>query len=208
MMEPSLLRIFLDNQSDHVPDDLRGIVDGNKSLYFREGKITASMQMAIHQIFNCPYEDSIKRMYFKSKAIELITHQLAQLVSDDNLLKKPALLRSDDIERIHEAKDILIRNMENPPSLLDLSRQVGLNDTKLKRGFCQVFGSSVFGYFRSYRLEQARQSLDNDKMNVTEIAYAFGYSSSSHFIKDFSRHFGTTPGVYIRERQQERCSFI
>ena len=176
----------------------------NENFYFREGKTTASIQMVIQQILNCPYQGSIRRMYFESKAIELITHQLAQLVSDENVLKKPILLRrADDVERIHEAKDILIRSIENPPTLLGLSRQVGLNDTKLKRGFRQVFGTTVFGCLRAHRMERGRQLLTEGKMNVTEVSYEVGYSERANFTRAFTKHFGVSPLFYLRKAPKD-----
>lgn len=63
------------------------------------------------------------------------------------------------VERIHYTKDILIRNSNNPPSLLALARQVGLNDCTLKKGFRQVFGTSAFGYLHDYRMQQVQQLL-------------------------------------------------
>jgi AraC-like DNA-binding protein len=137
-------------------------------------------------------------MYLESKAIELISYQLAPLLSTETQCKTPLVLRPDDIERISEARDILVRNMENPPFLPELAKQVGINVTKLKRGFRQVFGTSVFGYLRSYRIEKARQLLANGKMSVTEVVFAIGYSSPSHFTRAFAKHFGLNPGVYLR----------
>lgn len=199
-IEPWLLNTLFEGQFDQIPPNLRAIVEGfDKNYYKRIGTITASIQMTIHQILNCPYQGSIKRMYLESKAIELISHQLAQLAFAEFRSKRFFLLRSDDIERIHDAKGILVRNMENPPSLLDLALQVGLNDTKLKRGFRQIFGTTVFGYLQLKRLERARSLLEERNMNVSEVAATVGYSSLSHFAKVFKQHFGTKPSFYLSE---------
>ena len=91
--------------------------------------------MAIHQILDSPYQGSLRRLYLESKTLELITHNLAQLVVDKNRHNSPFTLQSGDIERVREARDVLIRNLENPPSLLELARQVGINKNKLNQGF-------------------------------------------------------------------------
>jgi AraC-like DNA-binding protein len=93
----------------------------------------------------------------------------------------------------------LVRNLENPPSLFGLARQVGLNDTKLKRGFRQVFGTTAFGCLHAHRMEQGRQLLAKGKMNVTEVAYKIGYSSRTYFSRAFTKHFGLNPIVYLRD---------
>lgn len=191
---------FIGGEFDQIPADLRSTVDGSdKNLFNRIGSMTASIKMTVHQILNCPYKGLIKRMYLEGKAIELISHQLAKVVYDEKVPKKNLILRPDDIERIHEARDILVRNMDNPPSLLELARQVGLNDTKLKRGFRQVFKTTVFGCLYFQRMERARLLLQDGKVNVTEVACEVGYSSPGNFTRAFARHFGCNPLSCLRD---------
>jgi AraC-like DNA-binding protein len=198
-VKPPAFQSFIGGEFDQIPADLRSTVDGSdKNLFNRIGSMTASMKMTVHQILNCPYQGLIKRMYLEGKAIELISHQLAQLVCDEKV-PKTLILRPDDIERIHEARDILIRNMDNPPSLLELARQVGLNDTKLKRGFRQIFNTTVFGCLHAQRMERAILLLQDGKVNVTEVAYEVGYSSPGNFTRAFARHFGCNPLSCLRD---------
>ena len=199
-IEPPLFSTFLEEEFDRIPADLQGVIDGSNENYFnRIGSMIDSVRMAVHQILNCPYQGLTKRMYLEGKTLELMALQLTQLVFVENGSVKPPILRSADIERIHEAKDILVANAENPPSLLALARQVGLNDYKLKIGFRQVFGTTAFGYLQKHRMEQARLLLENGRINVTGVACAVGYSSLSHFAKIFQQHFGTKPSSYLRK---------
>ena len=199
-VKPPAFQSFIGGEFDQIPADLRSTVDGSdKNLFNRIGSMTASMKMTVHQILNCPYQGLIKRMYLEGKAIELISHQLAQLIYDEKVPKKTLILRPDDIERIHEARDILVRNMDNPPSLLELAKQVGLNDTKLKRGFRRIFNTTVFGCLHSQRMERARQLLQDGKVNVTEVAYEVGYSNPGNFTRAFARHFGCNPLSCLRD---------
>lgn len=209
-IEPSLFSRLMQNQFEQIPPALRGIFEGcNHVDYSRIIDMSPSMYMTIHQVLNCPYCGKIKQIYLESKALELISHQLAHLLSVEGRVQKtPMGLRPDDIERIHEARNILVSNMENPPLLQELAKQVGINSTKLKRGFRQVFGSSVFGYLRSYRMEQARELLADGKMSVTEVVFAIGYSSPSHFSRAFTEHFGLNPGAYLRENRKNAASQI
>jgi AraC-like DNA-binding protein len=153
--------------------------------------------MDIHQILNCPYQGSLRRLYLESKTLELIAHNLAQLVVDKNGYDKTFTLLSGDIERVREARDVLICNMENPPSLLELAKQVGINKNKLNHGFHQVFGTSVFEHLRISRLERARKLLESKEMNVTEVAFEVGYEYQRSFTRAFKRHFGTNPKDHL-----------
>jgi AraC-like DNA-binding protein len=200
LISPSLLNTFLGYEFDEIPPDLHCIVEGaNGNGYCSQMLMTKSMRSTAHEILNCPYQGSIKRMYLESKAMELITHQLAQVVfAETGKKNKLSLLRLDDIERIHEAKDILIRDLENPPSLLELAGQVGTNKNKLNQGFHKMFGSSAFDYLRICRLEWARKLLESEDKSVTEVAFEVGYAQQSSFTTAFKKHFGTNPSDHLR----------
>ena len=106
-------------------------------------------------------------------------------------------MQTGDIKRIREARDVLICNLENPPSLFELARQVGINKNKLNQNFRQVFGTSVFDYLHIHRLEQARELLRNKEKNITEVAFEVGYAQHSNFTRAFKKHFGINPTDYL-----------
>ena len=201
-IDPRFLNTLVEGQDDQILAGVRDILGGADEKYcYHPSSTTPAMNVAIHQILNCPYRGVLKRLYLESKALELTVHKLAQVVSPECGVKNSSALRPDDIERIHEARDILIRDVENPPSLLELARQVGVNEKKLNLGFRQVFGTTVFDYLRTYRLEKAKQLLNEGKMNVTEVAFGVGYLHHSTFSRSFARHFGISPMAYRLERR-------
>lgn len=195
-----VLNRIMRDQHDKAPAGMHDILQGaNEKYYYHSNNTTPAMTIAVHQILNCPYRGLLRRLYLESKVLELITHKLSQITSLENGLKNPSPLRHDDIERIHEAKDILIRNIENPPSLLQLARKVGLNDYKLKIGFRQVFGTTVFGYLRECRMERARLLFEKRELNVADVAFAVGYTHLGHFAAMFKKQFGIKPSSYLTE---------
>lgn len=199
-MKPLLLDTFREDRSDWFPHDFRSIVDGSKKKhYLKHDKMTPSMHIAARQIINCPYQGFIRRMYLESKVMELISLKLSQITSLEKGFDNLPVSRVGDIERIRKAKEILIRKMDNLPSLLELAKSVGLTHTRLSRGFCELYGTTVFDYLRRERLEKGRLLLEQDNMNIAEVAYAIGFSSPSHFARDFLRYFGTQPKLYKRE---------
>ncbi|MFV9644894.1 MAG: helix-turn-helix domain-containing protein [Desulfobacterales bacterium] len=194
-----LLDKLMEGQHDQIPAGLNDIMGGaNESYYCPPSNMTPAMKVAIRQILNCSYRGLLKRVYLESKVMELIVHKLAQGMPLENGLTNPSPLHRDDIERIHEARDILIRNLENLPSVLKLARQVGINKNKLNQGFREVFGTSVFDYLLNYRLEQAKQFLEDRRMSITEVAFTVGYAHPSTFTAAFKRHFGATPKRYMQ----------
>ena len=193
-MDKSLLNKIMTDQHDQIPTGMRDIVNGaNEKHYYHASTTTPPVNMAIHQMLNCPYQCPLKRLYLESKALELISHSLAQFVSPGSTLKNPSVLRPDDIERIHRAREIISRDLENPPTLFKLARLVGLTHTKLNRGFRKIYGTTVFDYLHKIRLEQAKLLLEEQRMNVTEVAFTVGYNSLPSFSTAFSKHFGLKP---------------
>jgi AraC-like DNA-binding protein len=87
--------------------------------------------------------------------------------------------------------------MAEPPSLQELATEIGLSLKRLKDGFKQIYGDSVYSFLFDYKMEFARKLLDSGEYNVNEVGIKVGYSTSSHFIKAFKKKFGTTPKKYI-----------
>jgi AraC-like DNA-binding protein len=197
-MAPEFLLPFFAGQEDGLPPDIQKIANGTtKDFSFFSGPMTAAMQVAVHQLINCSYHGLLKRIYFESKVLELVSLKCMQVAQQNRSLDRFKKLGPGDIDRIHAARDILIRNMETPPSLPELCRQTGLNEFKLKMGFRQVFGTSAFDLLRRHRMEKARLLLHEGRMNVNETALAVGYSSAGYFAGAFKKQFGTTPGKYL-----------
>jgi AraC-like DNA-binding protein len=189
-----LLNTYLGGRFQKVPYELQAILVGCNTIDFHHsGPLSPVMDATIHQLLSCPYSGALRLVYQENKAIELIAHKMAQIESASKAAAEIIKIGKDDIRKVRHAKDILMKNIENPPRLADLARAVGTCHTQLNRVFRRVYGTSVFGYLRKIRLEEARQHLEKGSMNVTEAAIAVGYNSISSFSRAFSDHFGTSP---------------
>jgi AraC family transcriptional regulator, transcriptional activator of the genes for pyochelin and ferripyochelin receptors len=205
-IEPTkFFREFDPNQLQQLPPELQtAAANGEVQPYYRQAITTPEMHMALQQILNCPFQGIMKRLYVEAKAIELMTLQFSQFTESVSHSDSKLSLKIDDIDRIHQAKEILINNFKNPPSLLELARQVRLNDYKLKQGFRQIFGTTVFGYLHDYRMQQAYMLLTTGQMKVREAAQAVGYASPSSFNSAFKKKFGVNPKAYqVKKNKQE-----
>lgn len=198
-MEPDLFCSLMEDDFDHIPPVLRKFADGAEVKPCRVADIiTPSMHIALHQILSCPYHGLTRQLFLEGKAMELIAYKLEQLESDKAKTKIHPVLKSDDVERIHYARDLLIKDIENPPDLVELARLVGLSRSKLHHNFRAVYGITPFDYLRDRRLEKAGIFLNEGNMDVTEVSYSVGYSSLSHFTKVFKQYFGMPPSNYRR----------
>lgn len=201
-MESDVLKNFFADSSGELPVELQFLIQDNDwQTCLAPTAITPTMQTALQQILHCPYEGITKKIYLQGKVFELLALQLEPLLKKNQPKSNRDRLNPKDIDRIHHAKDILLARLENPPSLLELARAVGLNDYKLKIGFHQVFGTTVFGYLHNYRLERSRQLLEAGDLTVTEVTRAIGFANRSYFATAFKRKFGVNPHDYRRQQR-------
>jgi AraC-like DNA-binding protein len=207
-IDPLLLDTFMEGDFNRLPHDFRAILDGSqKKHYLKHEKMTPSMHIAARQIISCPYQGFIRQIYLESKVMELISLKLSQMTSLEKGFDNLPVTQACDIERIRKAREILTCKMDNPPSLLELAKSVELTHTRLSRGFRELYGTTVFDYLRRQRLEKGRLLLEQDNMNIAEVAYTIGFSSPSHFARDFLRYYGTQPKLYKREMSRRpECS--
>ena len=73
---------------------------------------------------------------------------------------------------------------------------MGMNEFKLKAGFKQVFGISMFDYLIKKRMQEARSLLLETDKPIKEIASLTGYSTKQSFLNAFKKYFHDTPGSF------------
>lgn len=203
LMQPESLYSFAGNQEGQLPQALQPwIRQSHQTYYCRSGTATPAMQTVAWQILKCPYQGIAKRMYLEGKALELMGMLVAQESEINDVNNQRHTLKADVVARVHHARDILLKRLNNPPSFMELSRTVGLNDYLLKQGFRQVFGTTAFSYLHDYRLEQARQLLETRDMKVSEIANIVGFVSHSYFTTAFRKKFGFCPKHYQMQQKK------
>jgi AraC-like DNA-binding protein len=181
------------NEAEHIPF----LSTENKDKkYYKETDISPSMAIVLSQLFHYNLNPSIKNLYYKGKGYELLSLYFNRS-EDPNAEQCPFLIDEENVLKIKKAKEIIIQKMAEPPGLEELADQVNLSLKKLKMGFKQIYGDTVYGFLFDYKMDYARQLLDSGTYNVNEVGLKIGYSTSSHFITAFKKKFGTTPKKYL-----------
>jgi AraC-like DNA-binding protein len=169
------------------------IIDGKNTLISEHwGAINPAIQQVIQQVINCNYAGDLKKLFLLSKSIELLVlcadaYQKAEAKS--NLFIKS----NTDKEKIIAVRDLINDRLQSPPNLSEIAKMVGLNEYKLKRGFKEIFHTTVFGYLADQRLHLAKQYLRDTQKTAAEIALELGYATPQHFNNAFKKRFGITP---------------
>lgn len=155
--------------------------------------MTPEMQHIVDGIFKNTYEGKAKMMFFRSQITALLSHFFWQL----SILKDGGI-KSIEREKLFQAKEILSNNLDTPPSLTELSRQIGLNTFKLKKDFKELFGVPVFKYLQNERMTKAHDLIRKKEATVQEAAWHVGYDSLSSFSNAFAKKFGFRPSEIRR----------
>ncbi|XHP73467.1 HTH-type transcriptional activator RhaR [Arenibacter antarcticus] len=164
--------------------------------YYSQEPVSPAIAVVLSQVMNYNLHRSIKELYVKGKVYELISLYFNKS-EDADMENCPFLVDEDNVRRIRKAKEIIIARMAEPPTLVELSEEIGLSLKKLKDGFKQIYGDSVFSFLFDYKMEYARKMLETGKYNVNEVGLKVGYSTASHFISAFKKRYGTTPKKYL-----------
>ncbi|PWS33409.1 hypothetical protein DF947_01940 [Pedobacter paludis] len=160
---------------------------------FNEINISPEIALILNGLINHQYEGRIKRLFIESKIFEMIIHYIDK--KDPSTLKS---LKADDVKKILLAKKLVEQDLQYPSSLIELSRKVGINDYKLKKGFKEITGNTVFGYLYKLRMDRAHHLLSVEKKTVSEVSFLVGYKNAQHFIAAFKKHYNILPGSLKR----------
>ncbi|MGG5486473.1 helix-turn-helix domain-containing protein [Gaetbulibacter sp. PBL-D1] len=151
-------------------------------------KMSPEMFLLVEQFFSNTYEGGIKMMFYKSHMTALLSHYFGQLASQQS-----TKINVEQLEKINLAQEILLSDLENPPSLTELAHKIGTNTNTLKKEFKAQFGVPVFKYLQNERLNKAHNLIKKERTTIQEAAWAVGYDSLGSFSNAFEKKFGYRP---------------
>ncbi|WP_320044354.1 AraC family transcriptional regulator [uncultured Desulfobacter sp.] len=199
MMEPWFIKRFSQGIAGGLARKIEEMLAlQNEGEFFRHPVcMTPSIRVCIHEILGCPYVDARRHLFLASKTLELMMFSFNQLNPDKGRNISCFDLATGSRNFVHKARDIMISDIKNPPSLTELSKRLGVNKTTLTKCFSKVYGVTIFNYLRTFRLEESKRLLQAGNRSVTEIAFKVGYAQQRTFTKEFKKYFGNTPSHYL-----------
>ena len=164
--------------------------------YYTNKTLNPREIVVLNELFNFNLNPSLQTLYTKGKVYELLSifFHKGDEYSVENC---PFLKDESNVKKILKAKTIIIERMDDPPHLEELAALVQLPLKKLKVGFKEIYGSTVFKFLLNYKMELARNMIETNDYNISEISAQLGYSTPSHFISAFKAKYGTTPKKYM-----------
>jgi AraC family transcriptional regulator len=153
------------------------------------------MRAVLEGLLNHNYTDTLENIYVNAQTQMLLLYSLDCMLGEKEIdtISCKFLANDLDREKIVKAREILIQHIGEPITIKELSRKVAINECYLKKGFKELFGTTVFEFYQSQRMEHAKYLLYEKGLSVTDVSAMLGYSSISHFSTAFKKHTGLKP---------------
>lgn len=156
--------------------------------------ICCNTQMILHEIINCKLQGAFRNMFLESKALSLLLcFQKCSATNQADCASCKFLTKPVEKEKILKAKEIILSRLNNPPTISELSVQIGINQCYLKKGFKEIFGTTVYDFVQEQRMLKAKLLLHTNKFSVSQVAEQIGFSSQSSFSAAFKKFTGIVP---------------
>jgi AraC family transcriptional regulator len=148
----------------------------------------------LDSLLNHSYSGSMENIFVNAKVHELLLYSLECLIDEKEEGFSCKFLANDlDREKILNAREVLLKHIGDPITIKELSRKVAINECYLKKGFKEIFGTTIFDFYQQQRMEHAKYLLYEKGLSVTDVSALLGYSSISHFSTAFKKHTGLKP---------------
>jgi AraC-like DNA-binding protein len=192
---PALLSQFVKprNATNTISEDIVNFK--HSSSFTRILPLCAKTRMVLEALLNHNYTDSLENIYINAQIQMLLLYSMDCMIGekDIDVINCKFLANEIDREKIAKARELLIQHIGEPITIKELSRKVAINECYLKKGFKEMFGTTIFDFYQSQRMEHARYLLYEKGLSVTDVSMLLGYSSISHFSTAFKKHTGLKP---------------
>jgi AraC-like DNA-binding protein len=187
---PAVLRTFLDGTA----------LDGK----LIEAPNNRLLRNVARQLFMPGLNGPLRRLMMEGLVSQLLALQV--MAASQTPTRRRRSLTSRQRTAVQEARERLVGDMRNPPSLGEVAAAVGLTQKKLNAGFRELFGATAFEILRDERLEHARRALEERALSLKEVSFRVGYEHVSNFVHAFRDRFGAPPAQYLANLQNEKQS--
>lgn len=189
---------------DVVKKEVTAIFNGKTAIKeFNNSAFGLKGAALVQQILDDKKEGLIHATFAESKALELFSLQLRRW--EEEIMQSPTktkMLRTEDVEKIVLARNLLVADLRNAPTIESLSKKSGVNRQKLKQAFKKIFGTTINDYLRNERLRMAQQLLTSGSEPIIKnVAAAVGYENPSYFARRYKEKYGLYPNEYLRTTQ-------
>lgn len=190
----TLLEQFVKSRIDYnsITEDLLSFK--YTSTFSRSLPLCSRTRMILDGLLNHNYSDSLANIFVNAQTQMLLLYSLDCMDEKQiDVINCKFLNNEADRDKIIKAREVLLQHIGEPITIKQLSRKVAMNECYLKKGFKEMFGTTIFDFYQSQRMEHAKYLLYEKGLSVTDVSLLLGYSSISHFSTAFKKHTGLKP---------------
>jgi len=167
----------------------------HRSSFTKMLPLCGKTRFVLEGLLNHTFTDSLENIYINAQTQMLLLYSLDCMLGEKEIdvINCKFLANEADRDKITKSREILIQHIGEPITIKELSRKVAINECYLKKGFKEMFGTTIFDFYQSQRMEHAKYLLYEKGLSVTEVSMLLGYSSISHFSTAFKKHTGLKP---------------
>ena len=191
--KPTYLTQFIKGKKDrNISDEVLSFT--HTSSFSKTLPLCGKTRKAIEALLNHTYTDTLENIFVNAQTQILLLYSMDCMLGEkEEVFTCKFLANADDREKIIKAREVLLQHIGEPLTIKELSRKVAINECYLKKGFKELFGTTIFDFYQSQRMEHAKYLLYDKGLSVTEVSSLLGYSSISHFSTAFKKHTGIKP---------------
>jgi YesN/AraC family two-component response regulator len=144
-----------------------------------------------------PYNIQLLKSYIGNllKSKEALRQRYSQ-----KMFLEPSMVEIGTVDKrfMEKLMDIIEGNLKDPDfHVAGLSEKIGMSKAVLYKKFYALAHTPIGEFIKTIRLKKAAILLTHDKMSISEVAWAVGFSDRKYFSKEFKRFFGKSPSEYI-----------
>lgn len=181
------------NRHSSLHEDFVSAMDKREYASFTPMDLQATPEMIriINDLKDGQKKGEVRRLHAEAKVMELLIYQLEQLSAvNEGSIKT---IQPYDVAKLETVRTLLDKSFIAPPSQRELAREVGLNESKLRKDFKEYYGITIHNYTIRLRMEYAKRLLLQERRTIFETAELTGFSHQNNFSNAFKKYFGIPP---------------
>lgn len=125
-----------------------------------------------------------------------VDRKLALIFIEEDKRKMPEL--NSEKAFVKNARAFIVKHLDNDITPADLANELGVSLRQLQRIFKEELDITPNTFVTTLKMEEASILLKTSDKNVSEVAYAIGFSDPAYFTKVFKKYFGKSPKEYMK----------
>jgi AraC-like DNA-binding protein len=156
--------------------------------------VTRSAELA--RVFENTYREQVRNPEARKLFLESRLLSVSAMLIEHGIGRETRRISEVDhyeLEMLEKARTRMLSDFAHPPKLNQIAREVGMNETKLKKEFKLIYGEPIYQSFKKAKLQRAMDLLSTTNLSVREVAFQCGYSSQGQFCTAFRNLYELTP---------------